>query len=227
MATVTWLSHASWLIESGEHRIVLDPFLSDNPAATVKPDDLDGITHVLISHGHFDHVADAASIANRNGATLIAIFEIAQWFANNHDVASTVGMNIGGSTRTPWGRVKMTPALHSSQLPDGSDGGQPAGFVLTIDDKRIYFACDTALFSDMKLYALGVDVAVLPIGDLFTMGIDDSVAATKLIEPGRVVPSHFNTWPPIEQDAEGWADQIRDQTSAKPIVLEVGGSFEI
>jgi L-ascorbate metabolism protein UlaG (beta-lactamase superfamily) len=227
MATVTWLSHATWLIESGDHKILLDPFLSNNPTAKVKPEDLSGITHVLISHGHFDHVADAAEIANRNGATLIAIFEIAQWFAHQHGVKSTIGMNIGGRTSTPWGAVKMTPALHSSQLPDGSYGGEPAGFVLTIDDRRIYFACDTALFSDMKLYAYGVDVAVLPIGDLFTMGIDDSVAATKLIQPARVAPSHYNTWPPIEQDAALWADHISQQTKAKPIVLPVGGSFEL
>lgn len=227
MATVTWLSHATWLIESGDHRVLIDPFLTDNPTAEVKPDDLDGITHVLISHGHFDHVADAASIANKNGATLIAIFEIAQWFEANHNVASTVGMNIGGALKLPWGTVKMTPALHSSQLPDGSYGGEPAGFLLRIDGKRIYFACDTALFSDMKLYAYGVDVAVLPIGDMFTMGIDDSLAATKLIEPARVAPSHYNTWPPIEQDADLWAENITQQTTAQPIVLPVGGTFEL
>lgn len=227
MATITWLSHATWLIETGDFRILLDPFLTDNPTANVKPDDLQGITHVLISHGHFDHVADAAKIANENNATLIAIFEIAQWFATNHEVESTLGMNIGGAAKMPWGTVKMTPALHSSQLPDGSYGGEPAGFLMTIEGKRIYFACDTALFSDMKLYAYGVDVAVLPIGDLFTMGIDDSLAATKLIEPARVVPTHYNTWPPIEQDAALWADSIKQQTNANPIVLSVGESFEL
>ncbi|MDG2220446.1 MAG: metal-dependent hydrolase [Rubripirellula sp.] len=227
MATITWLSHASWLIETSAHKIVLDPFLSDNPTATIKPDDLNGVTDILISHGHFDHVADAAEIANRNGATITAIFEIAQWFAEKQKVESTVGMNIGGAAKTAWGTIKMTPALHSSQLPDGSYGGEPAGFLLKIDGKRIYFACDTAIFSDMKLYAMGVDVAVLPIGDLFTMGIDDSVAATKMLGPARVVPSHYNTWPPIEQDAQLWADQISQQTSAKPVVLPVGGSFEL
>ncbi|MEM1070317.1 MAG: metal-dependent hydrolase [Planctomycetota bacterium] len=227
MATITWLSHATWLIETGDFRILLDPFLTDNPTANVKPDDLQGITHVLISHGHFDHVADAAKIANENNATLIAIFEIAQWFATNHEVESTLGMNIGGAAKMPWGTVKMTPAIHSSQLPDGSYGGEPAGFLVTIEGKRIYFACDTALFSDMKLYAYGVDVAVLPIGDLFTMGIDDSLAATKLIEPARVVPTHYNTWPPIEQDAALWADSIKQQTNANPIVLSVGESFEL
>lgn len=227
MIKLTWLSHGSWMIETGEHRILLDPFLSDNPAATTKPEDLHGIDHILISHGHFDHVADAAKIANACNATLIAVFEIAQWFSKHHHVASTIGMNLGGKTSLPFGIVHMVPALHSSQLPDGSCGGTPAGYVLTIQHKRIYFACDTAFFSDMKHYAKGVDVAVLPIGDLFTMGIDESVEAVKLIEPKRVLPAHYNTWPPIAVDAADWANRIREETTAEPVVLEVGGTLEI
>ena len=227
MTKLTWLGHASWLIESGNHRVLLDPFFGDNPAATVTAQDFDDVGHILISHGHFDHVADAAEIAKRSNAKLIAIFEIAEWFANNHGTESTIGMNLGGAVELPFGTVKMIPALHSSNLPDGSYGGTPAGFLLTIEGKQIYFACDTALFSDMKLYAHGVDVAVLPIGDLFTMGIDDSVAATKLIEPKNVLPTHYNTWPPIEQDGAAWADRIEKETSAKPVVLEVGGAFTV
>jgi L-ascorbate metabolism protein UlaG (beta-lactamase superfamily) len=227
MTKLTWLSHASWLIESGDHRILLDPFLTDNPAATLSPADVGDVSHILISHGHYDHVADAAEIAKQTGATIVAIFEIAQWFAAKQSIEATIGMNLGGSTDLPIGNVKMIPALHSSDLPDGSYGGNPAGFLLTIEGKRIYFACDTALFSDMKLYAHGVDVAVLPIGDLFTMGIEDSIAATKLIEPKSVLPTHYNTWPPIEQDAAKWAERIGNETSSAPVVLEVGGSFEI
>jgi L-ascorbate metabolism protein UlaG (beta-lactamase superfamily) len=227
MTTLTWLSHGSWLIESAGDRILLDPFFGDNPAATVTAQDFDDVSHILISHGHYDHVADAAEIAKRSGATIVAIFEIAQWYANKHGIESTIGMNLGGATELPIGNVKMIPALHSSDLPDGSYGGNPAGYLLTIEGKRIYFACDTAIFSDMKLYAHGVDVAVLPIGDLFTMGIDDSVAATKLIEPNTVLPAHYGTWPPIEQDAAKWAEQIGKETSAKPVVLEVGGSIEV
>ena len=227
MTKLTWLSHGSWLIESNDQRVLLDPFLSENPAASVKPEDLDSISHILISHGHFDHDADAAAIASRCGATIIAVYEIAQWFTTKHSIESTIGMNLGGATDIPIGNVKMIPALHSSQLPDGSCGGNPAGFLLTIDGKRIYFACYTAIFSDMKLYAHGVDVAVLPIGDLFTMGIDDSVAATKLIHPKAVLPAHYNTWPPIEADAQDWAQRISQETDAKPVVLEVGGTFEV
>ena len=227
MTKLTWLSHGSWLIETAEHRVLLDPFLNDNPAATVKAEELSDIGYILISHGHFDHVADAAEIANKHNATLIAIFETAQWFANNHGVKETVGMNLGGATDLPFGTVKMVPALHSNSLPDGTYGGDPAGFVLQIDNKRIYFACDTSLFSDMRLHAHGVDVAVLPIGDLFTMGIDDSVEATKLIEPKTVLPAHYGTWPPIEQDAQSWASKISAETNATPVVLSVGGSFQV
>ena len=167
---LTWYGHATWLISTDEHKILLDPFLTDSPTSPVKPNDLE-VDFVLVSHGHFDHVADVAAIANQNDAMVVAIFEIAQWFAENHGVKNTTGMNIGGAVELPFGKVKMTPAIHSSQLPDGSSGGCPGGFLLTIADKKIYFACDTALFSDMKLIGdRGVDVAVLPIGDLFTMG---------------------------------------------------------
>jgi L-ascorbate metabolism protein UlaG (beta-lactamase superfamily) len=227
MIKLIWLSHGSWLIETDSHRVLLDPFLNDNPAATIKSGDLNDISHILISHGHFDHVADAAAIANANQATLVAAFETAEWFANKHSVKSTVGMNLGGATELPFGTVKMVPALHSNSLPDGSYGGDPAGFLLTIDGHRIYFACDTALYSDMRLHAHGVDVAVLPIGDLFTMGIEDSIQAIKLIEPKCVLPAHYNTWPPIEQDAEDWAARVSQETSAAPVVLKVGEEFEV
>ena len=213
------------MIEHDNHRLLIDPFLTDNPAALISADQLNDVDHILISHGHFDHVADAALISNKNNATIVAIYEIAEWFAKTQGVQSTVGMNIGGQLELPWGSVKMTPALHSSQLPDGSYGGEPAGFVITIDRKRIYFACDTALFSDMKLYADDVDMAVFPIGDLFTMGIEDSIQATKLINAKKVLPAHYGTWPPIAQDANHWADRIRNETAADPVVLEVGESI--
>ncbi|QDS96292.1 metal-dependent hydrolase [Roseimaritima multifibrata] len=225
---LTWLSHGSWLIEAGEERILLDPFLTDNPAAKMAADELQNISVILVSHGHFDHVADVAAIANRCGSKVVANFEIAQWFQAKHGVENVEMMNTGGRISLPFGSVQLTPALHSSGLPDGSYGGQPGGFVLTFSDgKRVYFACDTALFSDMQSYAQGVDVAVLPIGDRFTMGPADSVKATKLISPKKVVPAHFGTWPPIDQDAEAWAEEIRSQTDAEPVVPEIGVSFEL
>jgi L-ascorbate metabolism protein UlaG (beta-lactamase superfamily) len=159
---------------------------------------------------------------------VVANYEICQWLSNEHAVKNTTGMNIGGGVDLPFGRVKMTPAFHSSQLPDGSYGGNPGGFLITLADGKIYFACDTALYSDMKLIgAAGIDLAVLPIGDLFTMGPDDALEAVKLIAPRRVVPSHYNTWPPIAQDAGAWAKRVRDATSTEPIVLQPGGKIKL
>ncbi|MEL7498815.1 MAG: metal-dependent hydrolase [Planctomycetota bacterium] len=221
---LTWLGHASWLIQHNQHRILIDPFLNESPAAPMKAAEMDADT-ILVSHGHFDHVADVAEIANRCGATVVAIYEIAEWFAKNHSVEKTIGMNIGGSMELPFGMVQMTPAVHSSQLPDGSYGGVAAGFLLGIGDLRFYFACDTAIFSDMKLIGnKGIDVAVLPIGDLFTMGPKDSVAATNLINPKYVVPAHYNTWPPIEQDPEAWSSMVKGESTATPVVLSPGES---
>jgi L-ascorbate metabolism protein UlaG (beta-lactamase superfamily) len=137
-------------------------------------------------------------------------------------------MNLGGQIQLPFGTLKMTMAWHSSQLPDGSDGGSPSGFLLKTVDGTIYFACDTALFSDMRQIAgRGVDLAVLPIGDMFTMGPADSIEAIKLINPTRVLPNHYNTWPPIAQDAQAWAEAVRAQTSAEPVVLEPGGTLSL
>ncbi len=228
MATaLTWLGHGTWLIESGGHKILLDPFLNDNPSSPKKAEEVDA-DFVLVSHGHFDHIADAASIANRCNAKVLAIFEIAQWLANEHGVQDTVGMNIGGGVEMPFGRVTMTHAIHSSQLPDGSYGGNPGGFLLALPKGNVYFACDTALFSDMQLIGQrGIELAVLPIGDLFTMGIEDSIAAVKLIKPRRVAPAHYNTWPPIEQDASAWAERVRQETEASPEVIQTGETITL
>ena len=222
---LTWLGHASWQVKTDTHTLLVDPFLDDNPAAPVKAKDV-AADFIFCSHGHFDHVADAAKIANRTGATIVSNYEISDWFGKQ-GVKKTLGMNLGGSASLPFGRVKMTIAFHSSQLPDGAYGGNPGGFLISLTKgPRIYFACDTALFGDMKLIgAKGIDLAVLPIGDLFTMGPKDSVEATKLLKPSRVVPSHFNTWPPIAQDPQVWAEMIRASTTASPIVLKPGETF--
>ena len=224
---LTWFGHGTWQISLPEHTILLDPFFDDNPSSPIKAAEADA-DFILISHGHFDHIADAAAVANRTNATVVAIYEVAQWLAQNGEVKETIGMNIGGGAQLPFGHVKMTPALHSSQLPDGSYGGEPAGFVLTLNGKRIYFACDTGLFSDMKLIGTrGIDLAVLPIGDLFTMGPDDSIEAIKLLRPKRVAPAHFNTWPPIEQDSDAWALRVKQETDSDPVVLNPGGQFTL
>lgn len=222
----TWYGHATWLLNTGNHKILIDPFFVDNPSTDVSPDDVD-VDFICVSHGHGDHIADCAAIANRTGAPVISIFEITNWLTEKHGVQNCIGGNIGGTIKQDFGSVKLTNAIHSSQLPDGSYGGNPAGLLFELDGFKAYFACDTALFSDMSLIGeVGIDVAVLPIGDHFTMGIEDSVLATKLVNPKSVLPTHYNTWPPIAQDANGWAELIRKSTSAEPIVLEPGGTHQ-
>jgi L-ascorbate metabolism protein UlaG (beta-lactamase superfamily) len=220
----TWMGHATWKIETQGGVIILDPFFDDNPAANVKAAEVHA-DYVLVSHGHFDHIADAASIAKRCGATVVANYEIATWLGKQ-GVEKTVGMNLGGTTYLPFGRLRLVPAWHSSMLPDGSYGGTAGGFVLELADGNVYFACDTAIFSDMKLIGeLGIGLFVCPIGDLFTMGISDAVKAVQFVNPRRVAPSHYNTWPPIAQDASAWAARIRQETSVMPIVRGVGEPF--
>jgi L-ascorbate metabolism protein UlaG (beta-lactamase superfamily) len=225
---ITWLGHNAWSIETGGKTILLDPFLNDSPTAPVKADGVKA-DFILLSHGHADHVGDTVAIAKRTGATVLANFEVGQWLASKGVSGERIiGMNPGGGIQQPFGHVKFTIAHHSSSMPDGSYGGVPGGFVLSLDGKRVYFACDTALFLDMKLIgAGGLDLAVLPIGDLYTMGPDDSIDAIKFLNPKRVAPCHYNTWPPIAQDVAAWAQQVRSHTAAEPIVLQPGGKISL
>ncbi len=220
---VTWYGHASWMVTTAQHKILIDPFLDDSPTSPVKAADVSP-DFILVSHGHSDHVADVEKIARASGAMVIAMFEIAEWYGRK-GIENRLGMNVGGTTNQPFGTLKMTPALHSSSLPDGTYAGSPAGLLLTIDEKRIYFACDTGLFTDMTLIGSGgLDLAVLPIGDLYTMGPEDSIEAIKLLHPRTVLPAHYNTWPPIEQDGDAWASEVKAKTGATPVVLNPGES---
>jgi L-ascorbate metabolism protein UlaG (beta-lactamase superfamily) len=225
---VTWLGHNAWSIETGGKAILLDPFLDDSPTSPVQSAGVKA-DYILLSHGHSDHVGDTVAIAKRTGATVLTNFECGQWLAKKGVSGDKIiGMNPGGGVKQPFGHVKFTVAHHSSSMPDGSYGGVPGGFLLTLDGKRLYFACDTALFLDMKLIgAAGLDLAVLPIGDLYTMGPDDSIDAVKLLNPKRVAPCHYNTWPPIAQDAAAWAERVRSHTAAGPVVLEPGGNISL
>lgn len=224
----TWLGHNCWQIGLSNRTLLVDPFLDDSPTAPVKAADV-ACDEILVSHGHFDHISDVAAIATRTGATVYANFEVGEWLKNQGVAESQVQpMNLGGGVDTDWGRVTMTLAYHSSSLPDGSYGGNPAGFLLEADGNRIYLACDTALFLDMKLLAMPkLDLAILPIGDRFTMGISQSVEATLLLNPQHVLPCHYNTWPPIAQDAAKWANEILQRTAAEPHVLTPGETFEL
>jgi L-ascorbate metabolism protein UlaG (beta-lactamase superfamily) len=221
-----WLGHACLLFESGGKHVLVDPFLTGNEKAAAKagevPADL-----ILVSHGHGDHVGDAVAIAKRTGAKVVCNYEISLWLQEKHGLAAeqVVGMQHGGGASFPGiGRVKLTLAFHSSMLPDGSNGGNPCGFLVTFEDgTRVYDAADTCLFGDMALIGEeGLDLAVVPIGDFYTMGPEDAVRAVKLLKPKRVVPIHYNTFPPISQDAHAWSARVREVTAAEPVVLEPG-----
>jgi L-ascorbate metabolism protein UlaG (beta-lactamase superfamily) len=223
---ITWYGHATLGLETAGYRLVIDPFFTGNPAASVKADQIDP-QYILVSHGHDDHLGDAVPIAKRTGALVIANNEIAVW-AGQQGLKSH-GQHIGGGYQHPFGYLKLTHAIHGSCLPDGSNGGNPAGFLLTTNDgHKIYMACDTGLFGDMALIGdEGLDLALLPIGDNFTMGPADALRAVKLLRPRHVIPIHYNTWGLIAQDPEKWAAQVRSETSAQVHVLQPGESFEL
>jgi len=220
---ITFIGHSTFDVRVDQASVLIDPFLTDNPVTSVSVESVSP-DWIVLTHGHFDHVADAVEVARISGATVIANFEICEW-ATAQGVENVHAMHIGGSYAFPFGTVKLTIAHHGSMLPDGSNGGNPCGALLKLNDGTIYHAGDTGLFSDMQLIGEeGIDVAILPIGDNFTMGPDDSVRATKLIAPKRVIPCHYNTWPLIEQDDAAWSARIREETGAEPVVLKPGDS---
>lgn len=223
MATrVRWLGHACLLVESDGQKVLIDPFLTGNPAAAAKADEVPA-DFILVSHGHGDHVGDTVAIARRTGATVVTNYEISEWLKTK-GVDKAHGQQHGGGHGFAFGRVKLTLAFHGSALPDGSNGGNPCGFLLYLKDgKKIYDAADTGLFGDMRLIGEeGIDLAILPIGDNYTMGPDDALRAVKLIQPKKVLPIHYNTFDLIAQDAAAWADRVRKETKAEPVVVKPG-----
>jgi L-ascorbate metabolism protein UlaG (beta-lactamase superfamily) len=223
---LTWYGHAALGLETDGHKLIVDPFFNGNPAATITPEAVEA-DFVLISHGHGDHLGDSVAIAQRTKALVISVNEIAIWFSNQG--MESHGQHVGGGFKYPFGYLKLTLALHGSELPDGSSGGNPCGFLLTTNDgKKIYLAQDTGLFGDMKLIGEeGIDLAVLPIGDNFTMGPDDALRAVKFIQPKMVIPIHYNTWDLIAQDPNAWAERVQKETSTKVVVLKPGESYSV
>jgi L-ascorbate metabolism protein UlaG (beta-lactamase superfamily) len=205
---LTFIGHAAWRLVHGDHDILIDPFITGNPVATIKADDLNP-THIILTHGHGDHLGDAIGIAKRCGAEIITTFEAAN-YVKGKGAEKATGMGIGGGHDFPFGRVKFTIAHHSSSAPDGIYLGNPAGVVLTIDGRNIYHAGDTALFLDMKLIGerTPLDLALVPIGDFFTMGVDDAVIAVEMLKPKLTIPMHYDTFPPIKVDAEDFRAKL-------------------
>lgn len=224
---IRWFGHGTYGLKIGEYNIIVDPFFAPhNPVAPVTADEVEA-DFILQTHGHGDHIADTVALARRTEALVISNFEICNWIGGQ-GYDKTHGMNIGGGYQFDFGRVEMTLALHSSGLPDGAYGGNPGGFLVSAEGKTIYFAGDTAVFSDMKLIGeAGIDVAFLPIGDNFTMSGQSSLKAIEFLRPKVVIPGHYDTWPIVAQDAAEWAEKVRKAGSAEPVVLVVGDTYKV
>lgn len=234
MARLTFHGHACFELQTDTGSVLLfDPFLDDNPVADIRTDDIEAVDFILCSHGHYDHFPDGLKIARRTGATMIGTFELMA-FAESQGVEKVHKMNVGGGYTFPFGYVKLTPALHSGTVAGDDEGAYTTlahGFWLDLKPgpgaegrKRVYHAGDTALLMDMELLRGRVDVALLPIGDNFTMGPEDAARAVEFIQPRVVIPMHYDTWPPIAQDASAFARRVG--TQAEVVILKPGEAYD-
>ncbi len=224
---LTYYGHACFAVIAGGKTLLFDPFITPNPLAGKIDVGKIAADCILVSHGHGDHVADLAEIAKRTGAMVFAPYEVGSWFEGK-GVKNVQTMNHGGATRTSFGRVKLTAALHSSSMPDGSYGGNPCGFVVETSDGNFYYSGDTALTFDMKLIGEQTELrfAVLPIGDFYTMGIDDAVRAADLLGVDRIVGVHYDTFPPIKLDHSA-ALQTAKAASRELLLPKIGETIEV
>ena len=224
MIKYTYYGHASFLLDDGTSKVLTDPFLTGNPLAAIPADEVE-CDYILLTHAHGDHLGDAPAIAKRTGAMVLGIPEVLDVCLQAESDIKTHGMNIGGSVKLPFGKVRMTMALHSS----GVAGGIACGYVIHIGDINVYFAGDTALFSDMKLIGQKdpLDYAVLPIGDNYTMGLEDAALAAQWLNTRNVIPVHYNTWPVIAQEAKRYKEVTEGMTRAAVHVIEPGGTLEL
>lgn len=219
--------HSCWLVEHDGHRVLIDPFLTGNPAADATPEDFDQLDAIVITHGHGDHIGDGVDIAKRTRALVVSNYEIANWFEARGCKAHP--MHIGGGRRFPFGHVQFTIAHHGSTGPEGESLGNPMGVVLTMGDRRVYHAGDTGLFLDMQLIAEmngPLDAALLPIGDNFTMGIRDAAKAAELLDAKVTIPMHYDTFDIIAADASQFVHRVEDQ-GRKAVIVAPGDTHDL
>lgn len=230
--------HSCFEISEGDTRLLIDPFLApNNPKAEDTVEDVDA-THIAVSHGHADHIADAIPVSKRTGAPVVAMVEVAGWL-DAHGASAVHDPNLGGTVSFDWGWIKLVPAWHTNTLPGSGDNpfsaetgvpvGTPAGMVISIGGKTIYYTGDTCLFSDMQLVAERhpVDIAVMPIGGHYTMDRHDAVVAAKFIGAETVIPVHYNTFPPIETDAAAFKADVEERTDSKVEVVDPGQTVSL
>lgn len=223
---VKFIGHSAFYIETQSVQAVIDPFINDNPVSKMKTDDIKALTHIFVTHGHGDHLGDTIELAKKHNALVITNYEIATYLSTQGVNAHS--MHIGGRTSFDFGVVKMTTAVHGSAIHSDNgpiDGGNPGGFLMTIDEKTLYHAGDTGLTMDMKLLSdEDIDLALLPIGGNFTMDITDAIKAVSFIQPKSVVPMHYNTFPLIQADPEIFKEAISD---SDVIIMLPNDSIEI
>jgi len=224
---LTYYGHSCFSVESGGKHLLFDPFISPNGMATHIDIEAIKAHYILISHGHVDHVADVERIAKRTNATIVSNFEIVSWFQAK-GLPKGHPMNFGGSWNFDFGKVKYVQAIHSSVMPDGSYGGNPGGFVVETQEGNFYYSGDTALTMDMQLIGMQhkLNFAVMPIGDNFTMGIEDAVKAAEFCKVNKVIGVHFNTFDVIKVDTEKAKKTFQDNNK-ELVILEIGKTIEL